>query len=113
MSKDIKNLMTKALAKAVAYTLGFGVMLFVWPLIGITAVQVPNDTPAPAHPSEALIAAHDCWTGKAPEDVKMPGHAVIGKGDHVWYAGPVGVNKALEHVFNDQYPNLTVYAFCR
>jgi hypothetical protein len=43
----------------------------------------------------------------------LPGHAVVARGDGApEYAGPALTGLALEHVFEDRHPALTVYAFC-
>jgi len=71
--------------------------------------------PAPGSP-RALIEQHDCWTGAAPADMagRLPGHAVVTVGAATpAYVGTNGVGPALEHVFEQRHPNITVHAFCR
>ena len=77
-------------------------------------VEVARPT-APGSPGE-LIEKYGCWTGATPPDMVgvIPGHAVVtfGTGSAA-YVGTNGVGKALEHVFEEQHPNITVHAFCR
>ncbi|WP_310964276.1 hypothetical protein [Nocardioides terrisoli] len=61
----------------------------------------------------ALVRAHDCWTGSAPDDVSVPGHVVAGRGAGPVYGGARMVHLALDQVFAGTPHGLTVYAFCR
>lgn len=89
------------------------------PMVGVM-VSPPAPAPAPpAEPSRAqlLIEKHDCWTGDAPADMKgkIPGHVVLTlKNGRTVYHGDLGVEAALQHVFEGPLPGIrTVHAFCR
>jgi hypothetical protein len=62
-----------------------------------------------------MFAAHDCWTGKAPADVFVPGHVVLTRGANgPEYLGEVWVGKALGQLFNDVDAGIVkVHGFCR
>jgi hypothetical protein len=87
-----------------------------------TMVMAPPPAPAPAAPAEpsraeVLIAKHDCWTGAAPADMEgvVPGHVVMTlKNGKTVYHGSLGVEAALQHVFDAPLPGIkAVHAFCR
>lgn len=101
------------------FTLGFVAVAFV----GVVSIGelAPTAEPAAADPAAVgsagrLVDAHDCWTGDAPANVGVPGHAVV-----TWpgapgpaYGGARAVDAALDHLFGDvKTPGLVVHAFCR
>lgn len=65
---------------------------------------------------EALVAAHDCWVGEAPEDMAgtVPRHVVLTRpqDDGPVLGGERLVARALAHVFEGRHPRLRVHAFC-
>ena len=71
--------------------------------------NVAQDSPA------AVLGAHegDCWTGRAPDDVYIPGHVIVqyGDGRTVYSARLVG--EALEAAINGAPAPFDVLAFCR
>jgi hypothetical protein len=85
-------------------------------LYGLITNADTREARAQAHLSPAdLVAAHDCWSGEAPDDMagRMPGHVVVTVAGEPRYAGPRMVAKALDQVFGDVDHGLTVHAFCR
>jgi len=91
--------------------------LAVWMVLGGAGFGTGMDVEAHVHPGTAarLIAEHECWTGRAPDDVVVPGHAVVtlpnGK---VRYVRAKGLGRALEQVFSPAADTgLRVHAFCR
>lgn len=91
-------------------------------LLPMTGVVVEQEAPAPATPAEpsraeVLVEKHDCWTGAAPADMEgvIPGHVVMTlKNGKTVYRGSLGVEAALQHVFDEPLPGiLEVHAFCR
>lgn len=104
---------TRRTAAAVAQTL-----LPILLLLGLAAAFIGIDTQdmdtVPASTSDALVQAHDCWTGQGPEGV-IPGHVVVtheGEAAAV-YAGPKVAGQALDQIFNNEAHGLTIHAFCR
>lgn len=73
----------------------------------------PHDLPG--YP-ERVAAAHDCWTGEAPEGVEVPCHVVVRFDGEVAvsYRGAKAVEKALAHIFDGADNGVAdVTAFCR
>lgn len=88
-------------------------------LLPMTAVMVEPEAPVAPEPSraEVLVEKHDCWTGEAPADMVgvVPGHVVLTlKNGKTVYHGSLGVEAALQHVFEEPLPGIkAVHAFCR
>jgi hypothetical protein len=82
---------------------------------GGTATDVMSSRPHAEGSADALIADHDCWSGKAPADVTIPGHVVLMRDGAVApvYGGARMVGLALDQIFDGKAHGLTVYAFCR
>lgn len=65
---------------------------------------------------ERIAARHECWTGEAPADVKVPGHVVVRYEGEVAasYRGSKAVGEALAHIFDGADNGVAeVTAFCR
>lgn len=69
-----------------------------------------------ASPASTLLAAHDCWTNTAPDDVLVPGHVVLtldGASEPA-YLGADWVGRALEQIFDGVDHEIDrVHGFCR
>lgn len=102
---------------------GMTVRAFAGPLYASLPVEsgtetfvIDSDRPVAEGSPQALIEAHDCWTGEAPADMagKVPGRVVatLPNGTPV-YGGQHMVSKALAQVFDGADHGLTVAAFCR
>jgi hypothetical protein len=72
-------------------------------------------TQAAVTPSH-LIESHDCWSERAPADMRdrLPGHVVVTtRSGRTVYGGPRLVGKALDQQFAHKPAGLTVWGFCR
>lgn len=96
--------------------------LFVFSLIAALAVigaLIPPKlvTPPAIAPeqtrAELLIERHDCWTGKAPADVDMPGHVIWQHPDGRTVYSARLVGPALDTIFADGNLPGRAVAFCR
>lgn len=123
-TRSFRSTMLRALAAPVGVALGFGITLgaFETGLVALPmdVVEQPQEDiverPTAKGSPQWLVEKNRCWTGEAPADMvgKIPGHAVIRwEGEDAKLGGANAVGAALEHVFEGQHPNLTVYAFCR
>ena len=75
----------------------------------------PYHDPSAGYVADEL-AAHDCWTGEAPADMRgeIPGHVVVtvAGSDRPEYRGRHMTSKALKQIFDERL-GLTVHGFCR
>lgn len=106
------RILCRSLARKACYAAPVVALLVVGAVVKAPVEQASPPEPTPV---QALIAAHDCWTGPGPDDMagKIPGHVIVSSATGPMYAGPVGVHRAMEHAFHNRFPNLTIYAFCR
>ena len=87
--------------------------------IGVAGVATQEvayaERPAVTGSPAALMAANDCWTGEAPDDMQgqFPGHVVVTVDGVARYAGERMVGKALVQIFDGVDHGLLVHAFCR
>lgn len=114
----LRRRMALALIAPLAFGLTGAVLLSTAPPHEEVSVGRGGTSPVqPAVPGSVryLIEQHGCWTGEAPPDVEIPGHAVVTwPGDIApTYGGDRAVAAALEHVFEGRHPGLEVHAFCR
>lgn len=76
--------------------------------------RVVLDSPHYLGAVDALIRAHDCWTGAPPPGTGIPGHVVVSRdGGPAEYAGGRATHQALDQLFGHRQHGLVVYAFCR
>jgi hypothetical protein len=80
---------------------------------------VVEDPPTPVVsnsvvPADRIVAAHDCWTGRAPSDMRgqLPRHVIVTREGRIFHSA-VQVGPALEQIFEGTEHGLTVHAFCR
>lgn len=81
----------------------------------VDVVNDPDRMPTRAERVDQLVERHDCWVDRAPADMRgeFPGHAVVTTASGRTVYSARHVDRALHHVFHDEYPDLTVHAFCR
>ena len=107
--------MDRAMLAATLRSLGLGAAGFLVVALGLTSADEPLDRSRPVGYAESLVAAHDCWTGEAPEESRglVPGHVVVTVDGATRYAGEHLTGLALEQLFGDADHGLTVHGFCR
>jgi hypothetical protein len=79
----------------------------------ITAQESGESSGSPV--GQRLLEQHDCWSGRAPAQhagAVPAGAVVIPAGADEPVHGRLWVEPALEHVFEDKRPGLTVLGFC-
>jgi hypothetical protein len=78
---------------------------------GVSQVERPVAEGSP----QALLEAHDCWTGEAPADMQgvIPGHVVVSIGAVPEYRGATMVGQAFDQIFDGINHGITVHGFCR
>lgn len=109
--RDLPTALNLLLATSFALAWAIPAMTAELPTVNEHRITTP-DAPSAA---DQLVARHDCWTGQAPADVSVPGHAVVS-----WpgaagptYGGRRAAAFALEHVFGTEHRGMVVYGFCR
>jgi hypothetical protein len=118
MRSVVRVVVVRAAATALACTAGVAGAVAAGDLAGPPSDLRPE--PAGHEPSPAaarvsrLVHDHDCWgSDRVPRHPgQLPGHVVVttAHGRAVWSAALVGA--ALDHVFENRHPALTVHAFC-
>lgn len=114
--RTLLQIAQRRLTMLAGLAVGAGVMTVWGPasVLELDRADLPTDR-APSGRPLRLAAAHDCWTGAAPADMKgrIPGHVVVTTpgGRTVYSARLVG--PALEQTFDGQGAGLVVHAFCR
>lgn len=108
----MRRLLLRGVARGLLWWTAFAAAFLIVSHGGAVTMRFRHDPPVP--PSTSLVVAHDCWTGKAPADVTIPGHVVVTlPTGEVRYGGERLVSKALRQLFDGEHHGLTVHAFCR
>ena len=93
----------------------YSLIVIAW-AIAVSHEGTPAVRPDVAGSPEAVLdrMGDECWTGTAPEGVKIPGRVIYQlPNDGAKVGGPKMVHKALEQLFEDVDHNMEVIAFCR
>jgi len=120
--RTFKQTVVRALIVPVFVTGVFGSFLVAGSLLSqITVAQQQGATTQLERPTaegspQWLIEKNDCWTSKAPANMRgvVPGHVVVRvDGGDAFLGGDRMVGQALEQIFEDADHGLTIYGFCR
>jgi len=110
----MRGVLGKALVRAVVLT----ALIVAGYMAAKPFLSYPTDPDAIYKGSGQVKALYDhrdsCWTGPSPYGDKVPTHSVVrtDASTPFRYVGPKWTTRALEHVFEDKWPDMKVVAFC-